>query len=52
MHFEETGDSSETVMEIKAHLLRRIAELDAALRRTTELQSEAFSLPPKTPDPR
>jgi hypothetical protein len=48
-HFEESGDFSEnpTVMEIKAHLLRRIAELEAALRRTKLLESAA---PPRTPE--
>lgn len=51
-HFEECGDSGETVMDIKAHLLRRIAELDAALRQINSSESEASPVPPKTPDPR
>jgi len=51
-HFEESGDSGQTVMEIKAHLLRRIAELDAALSRINTLESGASSVPPKTADPR
>jgi len=51
-HFEETGDFGEnpTVMEIKAHLLRRIAELDAALRRVNSLASEGLPVSPTTPD--
>jgi hypothetical protein len=40
-HFEETGDFGEnqTVSEIKTHLLRRIAEIESALRRTNPLDS-------------
>ncbi len=44
-HFEENGDfgQSPTVLEIKSHpLLRRIAELEAALCRTKELEAAAF----------
>jgi hypothetical protein len=43
-HFEENGDFCEnlTVSEIKAHLLRRIAELDSAMHRTKELECWAF----------
>ena len=49
-HFEETGDFGDpTVMEIKAHLQRRITELDAALCRVNMLQTPE---PPTTADPR
>lgn len=52
-HFEENGDfgQSPTVLEIKSHLLRRIAELEAALCRTKELEAAAFPVAPRTPDP-
>jgi hypothetical protein len=49
LHFEETSDFGEnsTVIEIKNHLLRRIADLESAMRRTRELESESS---PATPD--
>ena len=52
-HFEETGDFGEnpTVIEIKVHLLRRIKELESALRRANTLVSEALPLPTTTPVP-
>ena len=40
-HFEASGDFGEnpTVIEIKRHLLRRIAELESALSRAAELEA-------------
>jgi hypothetical protein len=48
-HFEETGDIGEnpTVLEIKDHLVRRITELESAMRRTKELESTALPVPPE-----
>ena len=48
-HFEQSADFGEnpTVIEIKAHLLRRIGELESALRRTKGLELAAFSVPSK-----
>ena len=48
-HFEQSGDSDEnpTIMEIKAHLLRRIAELEAAQRPRRVFA--AFPVLPKKP---
>jgi predicted transcriptional regulator len=48
-HFEENGDFGEnsTVTEIKAHLLRRIVELEAALQRTDDLELSTRPTPLK-----
>jgi hypothetical protein len=42
-HCEKSADFGEnpTVIEIKIHLLRRIAELESALRQTAPLQATA-----------
>ena len=49
-HFEECGELGETVMEIKSHLLRRIAEIEAAPGRIKVLEPAALPAPLKTPD--
>jgi ABC-type uncharacterized transport system auxiliary subunit len=51
-HFEESGDFGEntTVIEIKAHILRRIAEFESVLRRTKTLEAAAFPMPPRAPN--
>jgi len=52
-HFEDSGDFGEnaTVASIRDHLLRRIAELEPALRTNKVLESAAFPLPTSTPNP-
>ena len=46
-HFEESGNVGLDlmVMEIKAHLLRRIAQLEVALRRINALAFATYQVP-------
>ncbi len=46
-HFEESGNlgADLMVMEIKAHLLRRIAGLEAVLRRINALAFATYQVP-------
>jgi len=41
-HFDETGNFGDnpSIIAIREHLLRRIAELEAALRQTAKLETE------------